>query len=130
MLNKIIAFLFFIYSCLSIDFIKADELINISKQLVEKYNFSICAIFKNEAPCLKEWIEYHRLFGVDHFYLYNIGSNDSFQDILRPYVEEGIVTLTNWPEVFTYQDDNSAYKWALCTQIPAYENAVNFKARN
>jgi hypothetical protein len=26
-----------------------------------QYNLVICAIFKNEARFLKEWIEYHRL---------------------------------------------------------------------
>ncbi|KIC71464.1 hypothetical protein DB44_DM00010, partial [Candidatus Protochlamydia amoebophila] len=31
------------------------------------YDLSVCAIFKNEAPYLKEWIEYHRLIGVKHF---------------------------------------------------------------
>lgn len=94
-----------------------------------KYHLSVCAIFKNEAPYLKEWIEYHRLIGVDHFYLYNIESDDNFIKILHPYIDEGFVTLINWPEVFPYQDDSLAYKWALCTQIPAYENGVNFIAR-
>ena len=37
----------------------------------KKHQLSICAIFKNEAKFLKEWIEYHRLVGVDHFYLYD-----------------------------------------------------------
>lgn len=96
----------------------------------EKYNLSICAIFKNEAPYLKEWLEYHLLFGVDHFYIYNIGSSDSYEAVLKPYVRDGVITLINWPEVFGYQDDNTAYKWALSTQIPAYENAVNFRAKD
>lgn len=33
------------------------------------YYLSVCAIFKNEGPILKEWIEYHLLVGVDHFFL-------------------------------------------------------------
>lgn len=93
-----------------------------------KYNLSICAIFKNEAKFLKEWIDHHCNFGVDHFYLYNIGSKDSFQDILKPYIEEGIVTLIHWPEAVRYQEID-AERWALSTQLPAYENAVNFIAR-
>ena len=79
MLSKFIFSLFLIYIYLSIGFIKADET-NISSEINKKYNLSICAIFKNEAKYLKEWIEYHRIFGVDHFYLYNIGSRDSFLD--------------------------------------------------
>lgn len=63
-----------------------------------KYNISICAIFKNEAPFLKEWIEYHLLVGVDHFYLYNNNSNDNYLEVLHPYIKEGVVSLIDWPE--------------------------------
>lgn len=62
-----------------------------------KYKVSLCLIFKNEAPFLKEWLDYHQTVGVDHFYLYNNNSEDNFTEILRPYVADGIVTLINWP---------------------------------
>lgn len=62
-----------------------------------KYYLSACAIFRNEARFLKEWIEYHRLIGVEHFYLYNNLSEDDFQTVLKPYIEEGIVELVDWP---------------------------------
>jgi len=58
---------------------------------------SICTIFKNEAGYLREWIEFHRLVGVDHFYLYENRSEDDFAPVLAPYVEQGIVTLHAWP---------------------------------
>lgn len=54
-----------------------------------KYYFSICAIFKDESLSIKEWIEYHKLIGVEHFYLYNNNSTDSSVSILQEYVEEG-----------------------------------------
>ena len=31
------------------------------------YEFAICTIFKNNASYLKEWIEFHRMMGVEHF---------------------------------------------------------------
>lgn len=127
-LKKSVFLLFFICSLTLFSFMKIEEHI-FSESLEKRYNFSICAIFKNEARYLKEWIEYHLLFGVDHFYLYNIGSRDTFQITLKPYIEKGIVTLINWPEVLPYPGDFQAYRWALCTQIPAYENAVNFIAK-
>lgn len=37
---------------------------------------SIGAIFKDEAPYLAEWIEFHRLVGVEHFFLYDNLSTD------------------------------------------------------
>ncbi len=61
-----------------------------------KYNVSICAIFKNEAKYLKEWIEYHLIVGIDHFYMYNNNSTDNFKDVLNSYIEKGIVTLIDW----------------------------------
>jgi hypothetical protein len=57
------------------------------------YNLAICAIFQNEAPYLKEWIEFHRLMGVEHFYLYNHNSRDNCKEILQPYILSGIVEL-------------------------------------
>jgi len=91
----------------------------------KKYNISICSIFKNEAKYLKEWIEFHRLVGVDHFYLYNIESTDRYRDVLKNYIREGVVTLIHWPDLSKNQSDEI---WALGMQIPAYENAVKYTA--
>lgn len=62
-----------------------------------KYYLSICAIFRNEARFLREWIEYHRLLGVEHFYLFNNLSTDDYASVLAPYIEEGVVELFQWP---------------------------------
>jgi hypothetical protein len=62
-----------------------------------QYNLSVCMIFQNDAPYLKEWIEFHRLLGVEHFYLYNNLSDDDYQAVLEPYVKTGIVELFDWP---------------------------------
>ncbi|SKB12338.1 hypothetical protein PL11201_330027 [Planktothrix sp. PCC 11201] len=58
---------------------------------------SICAIMKNEAPYLMEWLEFHKLVGVERFYLYNNNSNDETLDIIEPYVKSSQVILHNWP---------------------------------
>lgn len=63
----------------------------------KKYYSTICAIFKNEAPYFKEWLEFHKIIGIEHFYLYNNLSNDNYMDVLSPYIEDGIVTLIDWP---------------------------------
>lgn len=57
---------------------------------------SVCAIFRDEAPYLAEWVEFHRLVGADHVYLYNNRSTDDSREILSPYVEEGLVTVRDW----------------------------------
>lgn len=63
----------------------------------KKYKVSICAIFRDEADYLREWIEFHRIVGVEHFYLYNNFSQDQYLEILQPYIHSGIVTLIDWP---------------------------------
>lgn len=82
-----------------------------SKNKNFKYNVSLCLIFKDEANFLKEWIEYHRLIGIEHFYLYNNNSTDNYKDELREYVDSGLITLIEFP-----------YKYA---QIKAYEDCYN-----
>lgn len=64
---------------------------------VKKYDLAICAVFKNEAAYLQEWIEYHRLVGVAHFYLYNNNSNDEYLIVLKKYILDEIVTLKDVP---------------------------------
>lgn len=63
----------------------------------KKYKVSICAIFKNEAPYLDEWIAYHLLVGVNHFYMYNNNSEDDYLSPLQKYIDQGVVTLIQWP---------------------------------
>lgn len=61
-----------------------------------KYNLAISAIFKNENPYLAEWIEYHRIVGVEHFFLYDNDGGEETQKILKSYVEDGLITLHPW----------------------------------
>ena len=71
-----------------------------------KYNLSLILIFKDEAPFLKEWLEYHIMLGVDHFYLYQNNSSDNYMQIIMPYIEQGFITLIDWPY---YPGQYSAY---------------------
>lgn len=93
-----------------------------------KYTLSVCAVFKNEAKYLKEWIEYHRIIGVDHFYLYSNNSADDFRKVVNPYLLRRIVTLISWPDNWKDLTDENMVLWILGTQIPAYENAVYVRA--
>ena len=61
------------------------------------HDLAIVAILKNEGPYLKEWLDYHLLAGVSHFYLYDNSSTDNYAAIVRPYVEAGIVTSKYFP---------------------------------
>lgn len=73
-----------------------------------KYKVSLCAIFRDEAVFLQEWIDYHRVIGVEHFYLYNNQSADNYREVLQPYIDEGLVDLIDWPgryaQLSAYED--------------------------
>ena len=61
------------------------------------HDLAVAAILKDEGKYLKEWLDYHLLAGVDHFYLYNHESEDNYEDIIKPYVDAGLVTSIYWP---------------------------------
>lgn len=56
-------------------------------------SFGIVAIFNNEAPYLKEWIEYHLEIGFSYFLLYDHNSSDNYKKVLDPYIKKGLVEL-------------------------------------
>ena len=62
-----------------------------------RYELTACMKFKNAARYLPEWIEFHRLVGFEHFYLYNNNSTDNYSDALATYRKDKIVTLYEWP---------------------------------
>jgi len=63
-----------------------------------KHRLAIAAIFKHENLYLREWIEYHRMVGVDHFYLYDNDGGEEALKILKQYREEGLVTPRHYRE--------------------------------
>jgi glycosyl transferase family 92 len=62
-----------------------------------EHYLAICAIYRDEASYMKEWVEFHRLAGVQHFYLYDNNSVDDHRELLAPYVDRGEVTIRDWP---------------------------------
>ncbi len=53
----------------------------------------VCCVFKNEAPYLKEWIEFHLACGFEKIYLIDNDSTDNFRAVLEPFIERGVVYL-------------------------------------
>ena len=74
------------------------------------YYLSVVACIKNEEPNLIEWLEFHKLVGVEHFYLYDNVSEDNTKELLQPYIDSGEVSY-----YFTDMDQ---------CQFPSYYNAL------
>lgn len=75
-----------------------------------KYNLAIVAIMKNEGAYLQEWIEFHKLIGVEKFYLYDNESDDDTRKTLEPYIKSGVVDYTFFP--------------GQKMQLPAYKDCI------
>ncbi len=82
------------------------------------YQLGVVLIFKNEAPYLKEWIEYHHMLGVERFYLYNNLSTDNYKKVLEPYIKKGWVRLIEYPHA-----SNDVPSWNA-VQCCAYAEAI------
>ena len=57
-----------------------------------KYNFAVVTILKEAAENVKEWLDYHLLAEVDHFYIYDNDSYDNTKEVLKPYINSNLVT--------------------------------------
>jgi hypothetical protein len=51
---------------------------------------------KHESLYLREWLEYHLLVGVEHFFLYDMDEGYGHSEILAPYEAAGVVTRVPW----------------------------------
>lgn len=67
---------------------------------ISEGKLALVLIIKDEAEYVKEWLEFHLMLGVDHFYIYDNESTDCLKDVLQTYIEKGIVTYHYWPGRF------------------------------
>lgn len=96
-----------------------------------EHQFAVCAIFKNEAPYLKEWIDYHHhILGATKFYLYNNDSSDDYREVLEPYIANDLVELIDWETRETHALRGWLPEGAPWNdyQIGAYNHCVKQKA--
>lgn len=89
---------------------------------------AVAAIMKDEGPYLAEWIEYHKLVGVDAFFIYDNESSDNTAEILAPYIARGDVVHIPWPglrQQFNAYND-ALRRFRMATRWLAYIDADEF----
>lgn len=74
---------------------------------------AIAAIFKNEAPYILEWVAYHKMIGINHFYIADNMSTDGTSQILEALHQQGIITRIPFPTLNN-----------VPPQLPAYNEIV------
>src|ERR1700761_5629491 len=80
---------------------------------------SIClvAILKDENRFLDEWLVYHRIIGIEHFFLYDDDPKQPLKDFLSPH--EAYVTIINWWQPGITENARKG------NQLAAYTHALN-----
>ncbi len=89
---------------------------------------AICAIFKDEAQYILEWLAFHKMMGVDLFVLYDNGSTDGSADLIRRSSFARNVTIIDWPgpaaQIPAYQDfcahHAARYDWAAIIDVDEF----------
>jgi hypothetical protein len=71
---------------------------------------AVCSCLGYDADYLIEWLEFHRLVGVERFFLYNNGDRATQRTLLKPYVDDGCVVVYDWPR--------------FPPQVPAYRHCL------
>jgi len=123
----IILFVFFLlilYLCLG----KKKELYRINYTTNKKYFLTTLSIAKNESMVIKEFIEHYKFQGVSHMFIIDNGSDDNMVEIIKPYVDNGFVTLYNFPERYkqnehynkVYDEIKNNSEWLAVIDVDEY----------
>ncbi|GAA6006915.1 glycosyltransferase family 2 protein [Rhodotorula paludigena] len=59
----------------------------------ERAHVAVCAVPTHEEQYLPEWLTWHRLVGVERFYLFDNQPSTRMRRLLRPWIDEGTVVL-------------------------------------
>jgi hypothetical protein len=97
------------------------------KSYLDTQEIAFCAVFRDEAPYLDEWIHFHLGQGVSHFFLYDHESKDDFKTVLAPWQSKGVVTLLKVKDK-TQEESYShciklarkRFKWLGCLDIDEF----------
>ena len=100
---------------------------------VRKFNLAICtATARGDRDELVEWIEYYKLMGVEHFFLYNTmmlkRKRMDLSRTLSDYIAEGYVTIIPWPYA-NCVDGMASGRWTGWPEIGVRGNVYFFSPR-
>lgn len=76
-------------------------------------------MIRGEDDYLLEWIEFHKMMGVEHFFVYHNdnGSERITKTILGPYIDRGEVTYIAWPDIPDLRSQDSKLKVMSIQQL-------------
>jgi hypothetical protein len=81
-----------------------DAVVNSTCSAEDAKKLAICVCVRNEEDFIAEFIQWHRLLGVGHFYVYNDESTDRTQDILEKFSKDAVTIInTQWQNIGVVQ---------------------------
>ncbi|XP_045083314.1 glycosyltransferase family 92 protein RCOM_0530710-like [Aegilops tauschii subsp. strangulata] len=95
-----------------------------------------CTMVHNVSKFLREWVLYHAAVGVEHFFLYDNGSQDDFADQVAQLRSAGIsITTVPWPWIkmqeagFSHSAamHQSSCKWMAFIDVDEFIFSPNWK---
>ena len=86
-----------------------------------RHGIAIAAILRNEAVHAGEWVAFHRRVGVRHFLIYDNGSTDGTEAVLRAALPPDALTVIPWNQVFS----DARIGREMHNQVMAYAHAAS-----
>jgi len=75
------------------------------------------------------WLEYHHLIGFEHFYIFDNDEEEHgpMEDLLRPYVKEGLVTYVWYPMQDCVRKSNDEWNGSRITTAQAMSSMMSLR---
>ena len=72
---------------------------------------AVCAIIRNEAPIITEWVLHHLLVGFKHVYVFDDCSEDNLSEVMAPFIDAGYATLLFHEKDHVHENQGYAYNY-------------------
>lgn len=109
---------------------------NLTSRSLVKPRKKVCVVAcaRNEGLYISEWIAYHRLIGVDKFFIFSNNNDDGSDELLSSYANAGIIVWYNniikrsdvspqfksYMYAFSLLPDVLDYEWVLVVDIDEF----------
>ena len=92
-----------------------------------RYRHQLYAMVRvyNEAAWLREWLEFHRMQGVERFLVYDDQSTDDLGAVLAPYVATGLVEVIRWNHNVTGGGLGGSLTAGVVAMVAPIDHAIN-----
>jgi glycosyltransferase involved in cell wall biosynthesis len=78
----------------------SSQVVDAAKRTGAGDGIALCVRIRDEAPDLREFVEYYLAAGIRQIFFYEARSGDNFREVLEPFIAAGHVTLIDdWPHI-------------------------------